>query len=218
MNSILEKTRGGVGIYGGTFDPLHFGHINLAVNLMESCALEEIWFCPARISPHKQDSTPTNSAHRLKMLELALKDIPEFKILDIELQREGPSYTIDTIKELLEKESKSLSPRQLHLIIGEDALSGLDRWHRVDEIVDTIPLLIGKRQGNDNFKFSSNQKITDAISRGLVETPLMDISATQVRQRIKKDLYCGHLISHKVLDYIHQNDLYFINPNNQLSS
>lgn len=218
MTENLKNTSGGVGIYGGSFDPLHLGHINLAVNLMESCALEEIWFCPARISPHKQDMAPTPSEHRLKMLELALSDIPDFKVLDLELKREGPSYTFDTIKKLLEIESESSDPRQLHLILGEDTLAGLERWHRIEEIVDMLPLLVGRRPGNTNFNFSSNQKITEAVNSGLVETPLVDISATQIRHRLKKGLYCGHLIPHKVLDYIYQNDLYFINPNNQLNN
>src|SRR4051794_30672333 len=91
-----------IGIYGGTFDPVHFGHIQLAISLIEQGGLDEIFWIPANTNPLKSDS-PASADHRLQMLKIALKELPFFKILDIELKREGPSYTIDTLR-LLKKE------------------------------------------------------------------------------------------------------------------
>src|SRR4051794_1314404 len=93
-----------IGLYGGTFDPIHLGHINLAFELMEKKSLDEVWFIPARISPHKMHLHPTSFAHRVKMLDLALEGIPQFKINEIENQLPLPSYTINTIKAILNEE------------------------------------------------------------------------------------------------------------------
>lgn len=210
--SYKENEKDRIGIYGGSFDPIHFAHISLAVELMESCKLKEVWFCPNKISPHKLQTPPTPEEHRLNMLRLALSNIPEFKILNWELKRKAPSYTIDTLKSLLGREKLSSSPRQFYLILGEDTLSNFEHWHKAEEIIRIIPLLIGKRFGYTKEKRSNNPKIHAAIEKGLKETSVMEISSTTIRKRLRNNLYCTHLIPEKVLDYIFQNQLYSVGP------
>lgn len=209
FSSFNERTKfmGNIGIYGGTFDPIHFGHLNMALELMELCQLEEVWFCPTRLSPHKQDNS-LPAFHRLEMLKLALNDISNFRILTLEIYREGPSYTIDTIKTLLKEEHLSTSARKLYLMLGEDHLPHFEKWHKVEEIIQLVPLLIAKRQGKSPSPYSQKKVIKQAIEKGLQETGIMEISATNIRKRLKKGLYCGHLLPQKVLDYIYQNQLY----------
>src|ERR1700741_3811719 len=102
-----------IGIYGGTFDPIHLGHLNLAIDMLEKRNLDEIWFCPAWISPHKLAKEPAAAAHhRLAMLQLAIAGIPQFRILDVEIQRQGPAYTVDTLRELIEQEKSKSAPAQ----------------------------------------------------------------------------------------------------------
>ncbi len=165
-----------VGFFGGTFDPIHFGHISLAIQMLEENHLDELLFCPAFCSPFKQEVPPMASAeHRLEMLKLAL-EVPQFKISTIELERGGCSYTIDTIR-ALQKEGVKMK-----LILSAESALHLDHWKEGEELVRLAPPLIGPRE------------------RG--------ISSTEIRRRLAKGLYCGHLIPAKTLAYIRRHALY----------
>lgn len=212
MNPIKKR----IGFYGGTFDPIHFGHLNLAIEMMERHALDEIWFCPAGFNPHKQDQLPTISTkHRMEMLKLAIQDIPQFHLLDHEVQKEGPSYTIDTLQTLIE-ESRKAPPKslQLYLILGEDAIPGFFHWKQPDEIVKLVPLLIGRR-ASSNFspELKGDPLICEAIHKGLTSNRIIEVSSTELRKRLTERRYCGHLVPAKVLDYIYAHDLYLGHTN-----
>jgi nicotinate-nucleotide adenylyltransferase len=163
-----------IGFFGGSFDPIHFGHITLAIHLLEAHKLEKVLFCPAFCSPFKTDKPPIASPqHRLAMLRLSL-DHPRFEITTLELDRGGPSYTIDTIR--------SLPHKGLRLILSEETAAHLNQWKEAQELVRLAPLLTGPRE--------------------------FPISSTEVRDRIKKRLYCGHLVPTPVLKYIETHGLY----------
>lgn len=199
-----------IGIFGGTFDPIHFGHLSLALDMLDKHQLEEIWFCPVGISPHKQDTPPTAIEHRLKMLQLALEDIYEFQILDVETRRPGPSYTIDTLKDVLAKERLKSHPKEFCLILGDDAVKNFCNWHQPEEIVKLAQIFIGRR-GLEKLVFEEGEMHSDvlkALKAGVTETRIMEISATEIRNRIAEGQYCGHLLPAKVLDYIYDNKLY----------
>ncbi|MCE5316997.1 MAG: nicotinate (nicotinamide) nucleotide adenylyltransferase [Parachlamydia sp.] len=197
-----------IGLFGGTFDPIHFGHLNLAVEMLEKRSLDEIWFCPARINPHKQEEIPTTAVHRLEMVRLAIEEHPRFRLLPVEVAREGPSYTYDTVRWLVDQEKDKAHPAQFSLILGEDALQGFYRWNRVLDLVELVPLLIGSRNRGQS-ELEGSPAVLEAIHKGLTPTRIMDISATEVRQRLQQGLYCGHLVPKEVLDYIKKHELYF---------
>jgi nicotinate-nucleotide adenylyltransferase len=181
----------------------------LAMEMMETRSLDQVWFCPAQMSPHKLDEIPLEVKHRLEMLNLAICDIPQFSILDLEINRPGPSYTIETIEQIFEQEKKNPLPKQFYLIIGDDAIPTFYRWHRVKELVKLIPLLVGTRTFTcPPEDIPGGQEIANAIFSGLTPTKMFDVSSTDIRDRVKKGLYCGHLLPQKVLDYIYSNDLY----------
>ncbi len=164
-----------VGFFGGSFDPIHFGHISLAVYLLEKYNLDQILFCPAAVSPFKTDAPPYSSGkHRVEMLKLAL-DVPQFKISTLELDRGGTSFTIDTIRAL----SKEY---ELNLLLSDEAADGLVHWKDTEALQKMAPPLIGPRS--------------------------REISSTEIRKRLLKKLYCGHLVPGKALDYIQANQLY----------
>ena len=199
-----------IGIYGGTFDPIHFGHLNLAVELMEKGGLDEVWFCPANLSPYKMEGSQVSAEHRVNMVEFAIGDIPQFKLLDMEVNRKGPSYTIDTIETLLALENQQENPREFRLLLGDDNIAGFFHWHRIEELVRLIPILIGCRHSiRHRLEHQGSTTVYNAVTNGLVETSMMDISSTAIRERVGKNLYCGHLLPAKVLDYIYKNRLYF---------
>jgi nicotinate-nucleotide adenylyltransferase len=201
-----------IGIFGGTFNPVHFGHINLALELKEKKDLTEVWFIPSLLSPLRMHETLLEAHHRANMLTLALAEIPGFELCDLELRRPPPSYTIDTVKEILE-----LYPQHtFFLLFGEDSLMRFREWKEPLEIVRLLPLLIGSRPNSGLLKLlptlGFNEEIASAIRKGLIPTRQMEISATELRERLKKRLYCGHFLSRKVLDYIYENQLYSMSP------
>lgn len=200
--------KGDIGLLGGSFNPVHIGHLNLAIEMQERHQLHEVWFSPATISPFKQHEKSVEPKHRLAMLQLAIADIPGFKIIDYELTRPGPSYTIDTIEFLLNEMNKQPVPRQLHLIIGDDMLEGLPNWHRIDDIIRLVPLLVGCRLSKYELEKIENPLLQKAVDRGMTETRRMEISSTDVRNRLSAGLCCRSLVTEKVLDYINKHHLY----------
>lgn len=196
------------GIYGGTFDPIHFGHISLALEMMEKKGLDEVWFIPANTNPFKSNALSTSNEHRLNMLKLAIEDIPNFFINEIELQREGPSYTIETLRALKSQEGTN-HQNHYFLIIGEDAAEDFSKWRNPEEIISLATILVGGRISSTTFKDKNGvSNIQKALDNGRTPTRILEISSTEIRDRVSKGLYCGHLLPRKVLDYIILNDLY----------
>jgi nicotinate-nucleotide adenylyltransferase len=192
-----------IGILGGTFDPVHFGHIHLALSLKESCHLDLVIFSPSWISPFKAEKPAQASPRqRLEMLQLALKGIPGFQVIDYEVQKSEPSYTIDLVRHV-----KSLySDRdRLFLLVGEDLVPGFSQWKEYEQILSLTTPIVGCR-------IREEQKIPtdfpEALKKGRVHIPLLEISSTLIRERIKSKLYCQHLVSEKVYEYICENKLY----------
>ncbi len=185
-----------VGVLGGSFDPVHFGHLNLALSLKETCLLDEVLFVPAGISPFKEGAPPVvSSEHRLAMLKLAIAPIKGFRVIDWELKEKGPSYTIDTVRKLSEDPSL-----QLHLLLGDDHIASFQRWKEADELIRLAPPLIGTRGSADPLQQTPPGK--------RVNIPVLDISSTVIRDRLSQKKYCGHLMPASVLDYIAQHRLY----------
>lgn len=187
---------------GGSFDPIHFGHFNLALSLMETHGLDEVLWIPAKINPLKT-KMPIEDHHRLRMLELAIEDVSFFKISDQEIKREGASYTIETLR--------NLDPQnQYYLLLGDDVIPHFMRWKDPEAITDLATLLIGARQGSELPDLSHfPDKIKKSFKEGWTPIPILDISSTQLRKRLKDKLICSHLMPAKVLDYIAAHGLYF---------
>jgi nicotinate-nucleotide adenylyltransferase len=186
-----------IGIFGGTFDPIHFGHLGLAVSLLELRGLNEIWWIPAQINPLKTED-PTSSKHRLEMVKIGLEGVPQSKVVDIEIENKGPSYTVDTLRTL-----KQLHPDvAFSLILGEDTLPHFMEWKHPAEILQLASPLIGTRLFPEVVKKNFPAEMQRRFREGWTKTPLMEISATEIRDRLKNHLYCGHLVPAKVLDYI----------------
>lgn len=194
-----------VGLLGGTFDPIHKGHLHLASKIRNKWNLDEIWFVPVQINPHKQGTHPVASKHRLAMVQKAIKGHPEFKLEPIECLREGPSYTIDTLEAL----HKRYPEVKFYLIIGEDALHSLMQWKEIHKILDLVTLIVGSR--NTSFKLPKEQldsRVLDAIEAGYTSIQPLDISATQVRKFLKEGGDCSTMLPFEVFDYIQENMLY----------
>jgi len=210
-----------IGLYGGSFDPIHVGHLNLATEIMEAHHLDEVWFCPTAINPHKTEQDPVSADHRLNMIDLAIENEPRFKISEIEIQREGISYTIDTLNELseIQKSQDSENPITFALILGEDSARNFHKWHKPEEIVERVSIYTGSRtdfkKNNAGEPFQGSSNIKKALEKGLTKTRLLDISSKEIRERLLNKKYCYHLVPAKVMDYIIANHLYY-HPLNEI--
>lgn len=195
------STKKKVGILGGSFNPVHLGHLNLAVSLKEACNLDEVLFVPAGLSPFKENAPPAVAGeHRLAMLKLAIASIGGFQVIDWELNSKGPSFTIDTVRKL--SEDKTLD---LRLLVGEDHFASFYRWKEAEELLRLAPPLVGSRGAEVKAGAGTLLK---KLEEGRVTIPLFDISSTAVRERLLQKKFCGHLVPAAVLDYISLHRLY----------
>jgi nicotinate-nucleotide adenylyltransferase len=189
---------GKIGIFGGTFDPIHNGHLITAERVCELRNLDKIIFIPCYISPLKQSIKSSAGKYRLELLKLAISDNPKFDYSDIELQKKSVSYSIDTINKFKKKY------KEIDLIIGYDNLEVFDKWKEPDEIIKLVNLVVMKRKTDNGLK-QSNKYFTNAIC---VDTPAIEISSTDIRERVRNNLSIRYLIPDKVRDYIYRYKLY----------
>ncbi len=191
-----------IGLFGGTFDPIHNGHLIIAEYLRDELALDEVWFIPASIHPFKDNKGITAASHRLKMLELATRENKRFRVNDIELRKEGVSYTIDTLNELIRLHQQDKS--RFHFFMGMDNVNDLNAWKNPFEILQKCTVIAFGRPG---FKPDEAVKELAAQIR-FVHVPLLEISSTFVRERVRTGHSVRYIIPEIVEAYIYKNQLY----------
>jgi nicotinate-nucleotide adenylyltransferase len=185
------------GIIGGTFNPIHLGHLILAEEIRESAGLDRIIFIPVFRPPHKDCRDVISPAHRLTMLKLAVRGNAKFSVSDLELRRKGVSYTIDTLLAL----RKKYPGDKFFLIIGSDLLEGLSGWKNFSGLKKVAGFIVARRPGYPD----SGIPPKGAIS---VKTRAIDISAFDIRARIKKGLQVRYFLPQAVCAYITREKLY----------
>lgn len=196
-----------IGVLGGTFDPVHNGHLTVAEVVRKRLNLAEVIFVPAGQPWLKADKPITPAKHRLQMLRLSLAGKPYFKISTLEIERAGPSYTIDTIIEL---RSKINARDELFFILGQDNLAQLPQWREPSRLIQLCYLVAVSRPGPPR----PNLKILEASLPGisqrvmLMDEPQVNISASEIRDRVARGLSIRHLVSEPVNRYIKENRLY----------
>ncbi len=191
-----------IGLYGGTFDPVHLAHLVLAEQCREQLALDEVWFIPAASPPHKSGAAITDAKHRVAMLELAIAGHASFKLSRLELERTGPSYTVETLREV----------RQTHpaveffLLLGGDSIRDFTTWREPREIAQLATLVAVNRGTAELTDIPADIVAPDA--RRVVEMPAIDISASDLRQRVTTGRGIRYLVPRAVEQYILENGLY----------
>ncbi len=196
-----------IGVLGGTFDPVHNGHLVVAEEVKTRLNLDEIIFVPAG-QPWLKAAKPISPAeHRLQMLRLAIADKPYFKLSTIEIERTGPSYTIDTIDELRDKFG---SEDELFFILGWDSLAELPQWREPSRLIKMCYLVAVPRPGYPRPKLKTLEVIIRGLSQRvmLMKKPEIDISASAIRERVARGLSIRHLVPEPVNRYIKEHRLY----------
>jgi nicotinate-nucleotide adenylyltransferase len=187
-----------VGIFGGSFDPPHIGHLITAQSVLEIRRLSKIIFIPNGISPNKNYQRGASAEDRLNMLKLSIDDIPNFEISDVEIKSSDVSYTITTLRKF-----RSLY-NEIELIIGYDNLLEFSTWKEPEEIIKHAKLIVLRRNTNNNDEFKDNF-FQAAV---FVDTPVIEISSTEIRRRVKNGLPIDYLVVAKVKEYIYKFNLY----------
>ncbi len=196
-----------IGVLGGTFDPVHRGHIVIAEETRNQLQLAEVIFMPAAQTPLKEYGSISAVEHRIQMVRLAIAGYPYFRLSTVETERPGPSYTADTIVEM---RNKLGADDELFFIIGLGSLAQFPLWKEPSRIVQACKLVAVSRPGYSLPDLNSLEAAVPGLLRKLIvlDKPEIDISATEIRKRVARGLSVRHLVPEPVADYIEQHKLY----------
>lgn len=197
-----------IGVLGGTFDPIHIGHLVVADNALQQLNLDTVLFVPAGQPPHKTDRVISSAADRSAMIEIAIADRAEFAHSDIDLEREGPSFTV----ELLHRIDQIHAPSALFFVMGADSLRDFATWSRPEAILQIARIAVARRPGVElgSVVLTSVPGLADRLD--LLNSPLSHISSTDLRDRVNRGQTIRYLLPQAVHDYIDARRLYRVDP------
>ena len=220
-----------IGLFGGTFNPIHFGHLRTALEIKEAFKLDKIYFIPSAIPPHKTPDGVADAKDRYQMIRLAISDQNDLMVSDVELDRPGPSYSIDTVTYFQSVLSDNTG---LYLILGIDAFLEIDTWKSYRDFFDRVPFIVMKRPGkrqssqpepekqeilepflqlkiSKNYRFSADQSCYIHEKKQPVfkaDVTALDISSTKIRILVKQGRSIRYLVPESVASYIRTKGLY----------
>ena len=188
-----------IGLFFGSFNPVHTGHLIIADYMVSEAGLEELWFVISPQNPFKHSDELVHEQKRLHMLQLAIEDDPRFKVCDIEFDMQRPSYSVATLRELRQR-----FPEHVFVpVIGGDNLPGFHKWKDHDEILHHHELYVYKRRG-----YQENRELKNHPKIRFFDVPLLDISATYIRENVKRNKSIRYLVPKKVRELIEKEKLY----------
>ncbi|HPD16945.1 MAG TPA: nicotinate-nucleotide adenylyltransferase [Planctomycetota bacterium] len=199
-----------IGLLGGSFNPIHLGHLVVAEEARQRLGLERVLFVPALVSPHKLGKPLAPAEDRLRMVQLAIADNPAFEASDIELRRAGPSYSMDTVQQL---RAQSDGAWDIHFLVGADTLPELPAWHRIGELADLCKFVVFSRPGEsldafEPLRAALRDDQVAALAARRFEIPLIGISSTDIRRRAREGRSIRYLVPEAVRRYIVARGLY----------
>lgn len=206
----MQTQRRQVGLMGGTFDPVHYGHLAIAEEVYFALGLDEMVFIPTGQPPHKLGQVVTPAPHRLAMLELATAANPHFSISKVDIERPGPSYTVDTLRLLREQWSKAVN---LYFVIGWDSLEELAGWYNPQGVLEQLDYLVAVHRPGHRER-PGYRELLEARMPGIMQrlltvpVPQLDISASDLRQRVATGRPIRYQTPDAVVQYIREHNLY----------
>jgi nicotinate-nucleotide adenylyltransferase len=194
-----------LGILGGTFNPPHLGHLICAQEAYRELRLDQVMLIPAGVPPHKPVDAEPGPEHRLELCRLAICDDDRFTVSDLELRRDGPSYTVDTLDTL----STHGPSNELFLILGADIAAGLPQWHRPERVLELATVAVAKRRGTPKQAVERALEQLGAGERAtFFQMPRIGISSTMVRRRVRAGQPIRYFVPDGVVEYIERHGLY----------
>lgn len=190
-----------IGLFFGSFNPIHIGHLILGNYILEKSDMDELWFVVSPQNPFKDKKTLLKDHNRLEMVNLAITNYPKMRVSDIEFSLPKPSYTVDTLTYLREK----YPDHQFSLIMGEDNLAGLQRWKNADFLVKNYQIIVYPRVVNDEKEASDYLRHNNI---NLIKAPIIELSATEIRTMIKENKNVRPMLPPEVFDYLDGSNFY----------
>jgi len=195
-----------VGVFGGTFDPIHIGHLVSAEEVRVKLELERVVFVPARLPPHKLDHVVSPVEHRLTMVELAIASNPHFAVSRVDIDRSGPSYTVDTIELLRDAWGPDV---EIYFIMGSDSLLDILTWHDPRRLIRLCHFAVVNRPGYQVDLDELDALLPGVASRvKMLNAPELDISSTDIQRRVREGLSIKYQVPEAVEAYIYEHKLY----------
>jgi nicotinate-nucleotide adenylyltransferase len=197
-------------LYGGSFDPIHNGHLAVARHALDHIGADELVFVPARRSPFKKQSPVASDDDRMEMIGLAISGLNGFAVSDCELKRPEPSYTIDTVRHFRHEYGEASS---LYLLIGADAIKELPRWYKINDLLKECTICLMLRPGYEvpdvhRYDDVFGREMTEKLEKNALMNPLVDISSTDIRKRSAAGEDISGMVPEKVCQYIRAKGLY----------
>jgi nicotinate-nucleotide adenylyltransferase len=198
-----------IGVFGGSFDPVHWGHLILAEQCREQARLDEVWFLPSAHHPFKAAQTVTPFDQRVAMLRLAIRDVPKFSVCEIERDLAPPTYTANTLDALAERHPDS----RWSFLLGSDALEELPTWHEPARIVERADFVVMARPGTaipsvDELQGRMSLRRSARLRIQVIDVPLIDLSSRDIRQRVSEGRSFRFMTPRAVEDFIRSHQLY----------
>jgi nicotinate-nucleotide adenylyltransferase len=199
-----------IALFGGTFDPIHLGHTAVTADAAEHIGAEKIIFIPAKRSPLKGFLPKASDDDRFKMIALAIAGDKSFQVSDYELKRPAPSYTLETVRKFQDDYGSGTS---IYWLVGADGIDDLAYWYKIAELIDACSLATMYRAGCEPPNFARFEAIwgrrrIEKLQRNTIQTPLIDISSTEIREKIAAGHDVTNMLHPAVADYIHKHGLY----------
>ncbi|NOZ23597.1 MAG: nicotinate-nucleotide adenylyltransferase [Planctomycetes bacterium] len=199
-----------LGVLGGSFDPIHLGHLIIAEEAYHTLGLSKVIFVPANVRPHKGRSHQAGAKARYAMTRAAIRNCPHFEASDMEIRREGTSYSVDTLKDL----KRNYGTRcRIYFIIGADSLPELPSWKNIREVARLCAFAVARRPGSslgliDGLSDVIGHAAVDRMRKSILDVPFIGISSSDIRERIRKGRSIAHMIPNAVATYIERHGLY----------
>ena len=214
MSSVVKNARMSenkperIGVFGGSFDPVHMGHLTIAQDAVEQLELDRLIFIPAAVPPHKQNQVLADGRHRLEMLQLATESNLSFEVSDLELRRGGVSYTFETMQQVRADHPGA----ELFFIVGLDSLTILHSWRNVEQLLEMCTIVPFARGGEDPARVAEKIQLSKDWKKQLLERLIriheVEISASEIRMRLAEGLSIRYLVPPEVEMYIAEHGLY----------
>lgn len=196
-----------IGIMGGTFNPIHFGHLFLAENAYEQLGLDQVWFIPSKNPPHKRKPEDITEQQRIDMIQLAIQENPHFELSTLELEREGMTYTADTMK-ILREQNPGIA---YYFIIGADSLFLMDQWYQPQVIFDNCTIAAANRDNADQAALEKQVQLLKKQFNAniiLIDMPTVQVSSCNIRERVAARKSIRYYLPGSVREYIESKHLY----------